>query len=240
MKKSFTLIELLVVIAIIAILAAMLLPALAKAREKAREASCASNLKQIILALTMYADENDGKIPKHYGKSIANTDKYWTQVLRELNCLNDTNVLCCPSLKPFKYVGNSKTYGLRTGNVAVENNTFSMLTSPMLVAAGGSGGAIKKYAQPSEVILVSDTMRNYTTDDGPVQWYYSGCYDANYTGTGAGLMCAVHKENTVNSAFADGHVMAAGAKEIHASWTRYYITLSTLTPHATGTISFGF
>ena len=63
MKKQFTLIELLVVIAIIAILAAMLLPALSAARERARNANCVNNLKQIGLACHMYANDSKGYVP---------------------------------------------------------------------------------------------------------------------------------------------------------------------------------
>lgn len=77
--RGFTLIELLVVIAIIAVLMAILMPALQRAREQGKRAVCLNNTKSLVLAWLMYADENEGKLPRAQASEDLAIEDCWVR-----------------------------------------------------------------------------------------------------------------------------------------------------------------
>ena len=94
-KRGFTLIELLVVIAIIAILAAILFPVFARAREKARQASCLSNVKQLELAAMMYVQDYDDTLIRCYYPGAPATADIWYELLYPY--IKNQDIWYCPS-----------------------------------------------------------------------------------------------------------------------------------------------
>lgn len=118
-KKGFTLIELLVVIAIIAILASILFPVFSRAREKARESTCMSNLKQIGVALQMYATDYDDLLPMahEYPAPPPPDDEYHQGEPSIVTLLNpyvkNNQIFRCPSDKDkmWQEQGTSYDYG---------------------------------------------------------------------------------------------------------------------------------
>ena len=193
MKKGFTLIELLVVIAIIAVLAAILFPVFATAREKARQTTCMNNMRQLTLALNMYAQDNGQFLP---------TGLNWTQAVTKSV---SAKIFDCPTT-PRVGTQDAPDYFYLGGPGNLQQNQLGSFLA---------GAKLNEISFPSQAIMVaelknasSSNAKSYVNDadTGNITQLYAQ-FDATRHTTGS--MCG----------YVDGHVVLLPANSIDTAMT---------------------
>jgi prepilin-type N-terminal cleavage/methylation domain-containing protein/prepilin-type processing-associated H-X9-DG protein len=209
-RKGFTLIELLVVIAIIAILAAILFPVFARAREKARQASCQSNLKQIALASLMYAQDYDEVCEPGYNSGWGGSARF-RDMLQPY--VKNMQLFVCPTAPNY----GTASYGM---------NSQSMRFAPLAL-----------IQKPAQTIWYADAKRIDATNPGfadrdPKTWGSHGSCDwqmrapgGSGWAPGSGSCCPdtrridVRHNDMCDFAYVDGHVKTTpGVEETTLDW----------------------
>jgi prepilin-type N-terminal cleavage/methylation domain-containing protein/prepilin-type processing-associated H-X9-DG protein len=154
LKSAFTLIELLVVIAIIAILSAILFPVFAQAREKARQASCLSNLHQSGVGLLLYAQDFDEQLPLLRGAES------W--IYRAQPYLKSFAVLRCPSDISTNWVANPADPLAYSTRLRATSYGLNGYLSPILSGQPNPYSNLAAVDKPASVVLITETATSFT------------------------------------------------------------------------------
>jgi prepilin-type N-terminal cleavage/methylation domain-containing protein/prepilin-type processing-associated H-X9-DG protein len=210
-KRGFTLIELLVVIAIIAILAAILFPVFAKAREKARTSACQSNLKQLALAIRMYAGDYDDTLVDSLDTFGSAWPSSW--VMRTYPYVKDYATYACPSDENYVTSANPKVDGINTSysynfNVANLSEGGVLYPATCLMLVDGPIHGRGQLGIPNGAYNVGTPANSYAG------WFSRGAWQAtvayypnpNADPEGATISKFYRHSEGANYAFVDGHV----------------------------------